>query len=168
MRELALVNSAFASHDWESILEGSVIACYFATETEPGTQALIEKLIRAGLSVYLPIISNDGSLLWGVATEDMANNAYGIAEPVNSVLPMPQFTSVIVPAIAAGKDGSRLGRGGGYYDRWLETLPSSADGGPLRIVLVFDDEVFQTVPVDAHDQRINVIVTPGEIYHVST
>ena len=166
-QELAQVNRALATHNWDTLLKGSVIACYCAMENEPGTDLLIEELKNLGLSVFLPIISNNGSLQWGLATTNMVTNEFGIAEPTNPIQPTPEFSSVIMPAMAVGRDGSRLGRGGGYYDRWLETLPTSAEHGPLRIAVVFDNEVLQTLPVEKHDQRIDVIVTPDHIVYIN-
>lgn len=70
---------------------------------------------------------------------------------------------MIIPALRAGRDGTRLGRGAGYYDRILEKTKSSKTGGPLRLVLVFDDELENSVPHESHDQKMDGIITPTKL-----
>jgi 5-formyltetrahydrofolate cyclo-ligase len=66
---------------------------------------------------------------------------------------------IISPALAADREGRRLGQGGGSYDRAL------ARRGPhaLVVVLLHDDELLPAgdVPVDAHDVPVDVAVTPS-------
>ena len=66
-----------------------------------------------------------------------------------------------------GRDGSRLGRGAGYYDRALANVPAHSTGGPIRICLVFDDEVDESVPSEPHDALIDLIVTPSQVIQIS-
>ena len=66
-----------------------------------------------------------------------------------------------------GLDGTRLGRGAGYYDRALAAVPGAIKGGPLRIAVAFDDEVDDSVPHDAWDQPVDVIVTPTRILRLA-
>ncbi len=63
---------------------------------------------------------------------------------------------VVVPSSAIDADGSRLGQGGGSYDRALGRVPA----GALVVGLVFDDELLATVPTESHDRRVDVAVTP--------
>ena len=64
---------------------------------------------------------------------------------------------MLVPAAAFGKDGSRLGRGGGFYDRYLAGF-TALTVGVCRDVFFFD-----SVPCEAHDRTVDVIVTEKEI-----
>ena len=57
---------------------------------------------------------------------------------------------VLVPALAADREGRRLGRGGGYYDR---TLSLTAAEVPLVVVLN-DDELVDELPAEPHDRRV--------------
>jgi 5-formyltetrahydrofolate cyclo-ligase len=57
---------------------------------------------------------------------------------------------VLVPALAADREGCRLGRGGGYYDR---TLPLTATEVPLVVVLN-DEELVDELPAEPHDRRV--------------
>jgi 5-formyltetrahydrofolate cyclo-ligase len=62
----------------------------------------------------------------------------------------------VCPGVAGSRAGDRLGRGGGSYDRALaRSAPTT-----LRCLLLYDDEVVDAVPTDAHDERVDVLVTP--------
>jgi 5,10-methenyltetrahydrofolate synthetase len=64
---------------------------------------------------------------------------------------------VICPAAAVDETGTRLGWGGGYYDRFLTDLPA---GIPV-FALVFDDDVVADLPREAHDVPVTGVVTPS-------
>jgi 5-formyltetrahydrofolate cyclo-ligase len=56
-----------------------------------------------------------------------------------------------------GRDGTRLGRGGGYYDRALAHARSDA----LLVAVLFDEELRDDVPAGPHDRRVTAVVTPA-------
>lgn len=66
----------------------------------------------------------------------------------------------IVPALGLGKDGTRLGKGKGYYDRYLATHQS------LKIGLCFQEQLFETLPTDKHDQKMDYVITELELIAV--
>jgi 5-formyltetrahydrofolate cyclo-ligase len=55
------------------------------------------------------------------------------------------------------RDGIRLGRGGGFYDRALTHVRPDA----VLVAVVFDDELVDELPAEPHDQRVTVVVTPS-------
>jgi len=154
-----------ASHDWENLISGLNVACYAAWGAEPGTDNLREKLIGLGKQVYLPVITSDTQMLWGLDRPPYSENKFGIPEPKVSDFELGTAAAIILPALCADLSGVRLGRGAGYFDRALENIPAHQLGGPIRIALLFDDEVLSTVPSDIHDQLIDLIVTPTKVIH---
>ncbi len=62
---------------------------------------------------------------------------------------------ILVPGLAFTRDGARLGRGGGYYDRLLANPACRAQ----RIAIAFDLQIIDHIPVEAHDQRVHQIIT---------
>lgn len=60
---------------------------------------------------------------------------------------------VLVPGLAFGGRGERLGRGRGYYDRYLENFTG------IKIGVCFDEQIRQQVPMDEHDQKMDYIVS---------
>jgi 5-formyltetrahydrofolate cyclo-ligase len=70
---------------------------------------------------------------------------------------------VVVPALAVdATTGLRMGYGAGYFDAALADVPQHAQGGPLRVSLCFDDEVFEGLPANDWDACVDVIVTPSQ------
>ena len=65
--------------------------------------------------------------------------------------------ALLVPALGLGSDGKRLGRGKGYYDRYLENYRG------LKIGIVLDEMVVEGIPTDAHDVDMDVVVTSKRV-----
>jgi 5-formyltetrahydrofolate cyclo-ligase len=61
---------------------------------------------------------------------------------------------ILVPGLAFGRNGSRLGRGAGFYDRFLSAHPNA-----LRAGVAFSDQVLDSLPEDPHDQRMDILLT---------
>jgi 5-formyltetrahydrofolate cyclo-ligase len=138
-----------------------VIAAFAPDETEPGHGRLPAAYTQLGARILLPVVPNDGrELRWAVDTGRLAPGRFGLLEPVGPRLgPTAIGTAdvVVVPALAVARDGARLGRGGGYYDRALRHVRADA----ALVAVVFDDELFDELPVEEHDQRVTAVVTPS-------
>lgn len=142
---------------------GTNIAAYNPLPSEPGPADLPARLAGAARAVFLPISLPDGVLAWAQAGSDNAPGALGIAEPRG-----PRFTSallrscglVVAPALAVDRQGMRLGKGAGYYDRALTGLDA-----PVAAV-VYDWEVVDAVPHDAFDQAVDAVITPQGFFRI--
>jgi 5-formyltetrahydrofolate cyclo-ligase len=165
--EISVAGSAIANHDWATLCPGKLVTCFVSMVTEPPTAQLRAKLSDLGKDVALPIMQPANLLVWGFDGTDLVKNSYGIHEPVAADINILSASAILIPALRVGRDGSRLGRGAGYYDRALANVPTHAAGGPIRICLVFDDEVDDSVPIEAHDAPIDVIVTPSQILRLN-
>ena len=62
---------------------------------------------------------------------------------------------ILVPGLAFTRDGARLGRGGGYYDRLLANIPARTH----RIGVCFAAQILATLPTEPHDQRVERVIT---------
>src|SRR4051812_27413629 len=138
-----------------------VIAAFAPDETEPGHGRLPAAYTQLGARILLPVVPADGrELRWAVDTGRLAPGRFGLLEPVGPRLgPTAIGTAdvVVVPALAVARDGARLGRGGGYYDRALRHVRADA----VLVALVFDDELLDELPIEAHDQPVSAVVTPS-------
>ncbi len=143
------------------VLAANRLACYASTAEEPGTQPLLVTLSGRACTVLLPVLRTDFDLDWAAYESGSLREArFGIDEPTGPPLgadAVLDVSVVILPGLAADDLGHRLGRGGGSYDRLLARLPASV----LRVVLLYDDEVLPALPVDAHDQPVDVVVAPA-------
>ena len=165
--EITAAGIALANHDWAALCPGQLVTCFVSMATEPPTDEVRTKLIALAKDVALPIMKPGNSLAWGFDGTDLVKNSYGIYEPAPTEIDIAQASAILIPALRVGRDGSRLGRGAGYYDRALANVPAHSSGGPIRICLVFDDEVDDSVPSESHDAPIDLIVTPSEVIQVN-
>jgi 5-formyltetrahydrofolate cyclo-ligase len=137
------------------------LAAYVPEETEPGHGRLPAVFTQLGARVLLPVVAQEGSeLAWAVDTGRLAPGRFGLLEPVGPRLgPTAIGTAdvVVVPALAVSRNGVRLGRGGGYYDRALSHARSDA----VVVAVVFDDELLDEVPAEPHDRRVDAVLTPS-------
>ncbi|GHT10845.1 hypothetical protein FACS1894170_03630 [Planctomycetales bacterium] len=93
---------------------------------------------------------------------ELAAGQYGILEPLPSIAdsPLRQVSTtdidvVFVPGLAFDRSGNRLGRGKGYYDRFLRQLKPEA----VKIGLAFECQIFDKIPTDSNDVQLDGIVT---------
>lgn len=147
----AALGRSLAAHLGDYLTEHSAgtawVAVFESLPTEPPTTALIEMLHASGHPVMAPVLLADNDLSW----KDAATGAdLGVTALANARL-------IVLPALAVDPAGHRLGQGGGSYDRAL--LRSSP--GSVRLAVVFDEEVLDAVPTDAHDQPVDAVLTPG-------
>jgi 5-formyltetrahydrofolate cyclo-ligase len=165
--EISAAGKSIANHDWAHLCQGQLVTCFVSMQTEPPTTLLRSKLLELGKDVALPIMKPGNQLAWGFDGTDLVKNSYGIFEPMPTEIDISVAGAILIPALRVGRDGSRLGRGAGYYDRALANVPTHQLGGPVRICLVFDDEVDDAVPSEPHDALIDIIVTPSQVLWVS-
>ncbi len=139
------------------------VALYVSMGEEPQTGSLIDWLMATGREVLLPILYADNDLGWGVApgAADLVPGRRGMSEPPVDLGPDAIATAdlVICPAVAVARDGIRLGRGGGSYDRALARV---RPGTPIWAA-VYDSEVVEALPADDHDQRVHAALTPSQL-----
>jgi 5-formyltetrahydrofolate cyclo-ligase len=96
--------------------------------------------------------------------ERMVPGPYDILEPRDgSPWPPGQIDLIVVPALAFSRRGARLGRGAGFYDRFLLRARDRACDGqralPLAVGLAFDEQVLDDLPMFDHDQPIDILVS---------
>ena len=87
----------------------------------------------------------------------------GIEEPAGPAVPLLPLRAMLVPALAVGVDGARLGKGGGYYDRVLSSLPR--ENRPAVAAIVRDQDVMASgsLPMEPHDRHVDALVTPTRV-----
>lgn len=148
-----------------AIQDATPIGVYQATATEPPTCELIRRLLAGGASVVVPVAVPSHPLLWVPAVRPDAGGGTTRRRPALAGRELRELrcSLVITPALAVGRDHSRLGQGGGYFDRLIASIRSTQSGGspaaaadPVTfLALVGPDEVLDTVPTDQLDQPVN-------------
>ena len=76
-------------------------------------------------------------------------------DPAARIVPPAEIDVILVPGLAFTGGGQRLGRGGGYYDRYLASLPAKT----LKIGVCFGFQIVGTLPTESHDQAVDAVAT---------
>lgn len=127
---------------------------------EPDVWPLLRQALAEGKRAALPRYSAGDDTYEACqvndAERDLRTNRYGLPEPVATCLSLDpkQLDLTLVPGVAFALNGSRLGRGKGYYDRLLEKIPGCKCG------VAFDWQLKVDIPMEGHDVRLNCILTP--------
>ena len=128
---------------------------------EPPTLPLLAALRARGVRVLLPLLRDDLDLEWADYDGDPARlvrGPRGVLHPPGPSLGLDGIAEaalVLAPALAVDAAGRRLGQGGGSYDRAL-----TRTSAPV-LAVVFDDELLESVPVQAHDRPVGGTLTPA-------
>lgn len=138
------------------IATAHTVMAYWSLPDEVFTHSLIDHLTAAGIRVVLPHVTGPTTMelhqYTGIAS--MTPGAFGIMEPTGSLFTdYAAVDTVIVPGIAFDRQGHRLGRGRGYYDRLLPLLPNATTIG-----LCFPFQLVEHVPTDCHDITMDEVV----------
>jgi 5-formyltetrahydrofolate cyclo-ligase len=130
---------------------------------EIDTRPVIDVLLARGVRVALPVVTRhaDGSPQLEqrlYAPGALGPGAFGVLEPLDTpFLPGHEVDVAIVPALAASRDGFRLGYGGGYYDSFLDGLDTTV------VCPVFDVCLVDALPREPHDERVDIVVTESRL-----
>ncbi|OYX04230.1 MAG: 5-formyltetrahydrofolate cyclo-ligase [Caulobacter vibrioides] len=148
--------------------KGKVAALYHGLGSEISPRILAEQMAEAGWTLALPaVVDRDGGKMifrrWDLARR-LGHDAIGLRAPTADQ-PMLIPDLVITPLLAFQRDGVRLGQGGGYYDRALEFLRARR---PIFVLgLAYSGQQAENLPHEAHDQRLDAIVTEKEYIAVN-
>ncbi len=164
-RGIAIATTAFT---WELLQQAETVAAYLSVGTEPGTGELLDALLEAKKRVLLPVLLADNDLDWSLYTgrANIMQAARGLTEPIGARLGVDAIRTadmVLVPGLAASPTGTRLGRGGGSYDRALARISART---PVAVVL-YDDEVGVAVPAEPHDKPVTHALTPTGVQRLA-
>lgn len=140
-----------------SKLGSKKVACYLSLPEEPDTELFVDWALENGIGLLMPRSNSDKSLTWVEFLGETSGGIFGFAEPVGAETTLSKADLILVPALAASEKGERLGKGLGFYDRAL-----SGQTTPV-VAVVFDDEIYPSLPVDEHDHSVDAVVSPSNI-----
>lgn len=143
-----------------------VVFAYYSLPDEVCTHQLVDDLLAEGKTVFLPKVVSEESMEWSVYTgpQDLQEGDLRIMEPagnhgdcffceqeakqLNGSVPV-----ILVPGMAFDAKGHRLGRGRGYYDRFLAAYPHI-----YKIGVCFDFQKVEEVPTDDFDIAVDEVI----------
>ena len=148
--------------DLSADLGATSVAIFLSTPSEPETREAIGALSARGVQVFAPVSHAGGVMEWTPVDANTPERPGpgGMPEPdigVGATSTLISVDVVICPAAAVDDTGTRLGWGGGYYDRFLADLSAET---PV-FALVFDNDVITGLPREAHDIPVTGVITPS-------
>lgn len=146
--------------------DAHVVMAYYALPDEVCTHQLLDELVAEGKTVLLPkVIDNETmELRCYTGRNSLREGAFHIMEPIGERFTDHQKIEVaLIPGMAFDAQGHRLGRGKGYYDRFLSSLTthrsqSLSKSSPLLIGVCFDFQKVQEVPSDVFDVSVDEVI----------
>ena len=142
--------------------KAELILAYMPARGELDVLPIIQNARENGKRVAFPLCVDNGGLRLLVpnAPDAFSIGTYGIAEPDtarSTEVFANQLDLIIVPAVAFAEDCLRLGQGGGYYDRLLESTNAFTVG------VGYDFQLLKNLPVESHDRTLNCVALPSRL-----
>lgn len=136
------------------------IGCYLSFGSEPATDSFMDLAKAEGIKIACPRIDSNGQMIMAALESETTSSSLGFREPTGELVEPKDLDLIIVPALAIDYEGHRLGRGAGYFDRYLENFEGPTLG------LVYDTEFLPKVPSEAHDAPVGQVVTQSRIIDI--
>ena len=131
-----------------------VVMAYWSFDHELPSHDFVMDADKLKLIILPRVKDKDIEPVFYKGTSHMFANKYGIMEPVGPKYPLlDKIELVIVPGLAFDVDGHRLGRGLGFYDRFLSILPNT-----YTIGVAFEEQVFEWIPFDENDVTVDELI----------
>ena len=133
-----------------------VVALYCALPDEPPTERVIARWLKLGKRVVVPRVEGDEMRFFRYDPATQVVGSFSIEEPGDgAVLCSPsEIDLMVVPGVAFTATGDRMGRGRGYYDKYL----SQSDFRAYTIGVGYAHQLVDSLPVEEHDRRLDKIV----------
>lgn len=150
------------------IINSKTLFVYVSFRSEVSTFKLIERLIANGITVTVPITRIKEKRLDAIKieniTSDLEPGYCDIPEPTKTlcktnIIDPSEINAILLPGSVFDKRGGRFGYGGGYYDRFVSNIPTA-----IRIGLAFDLQVVEQIPLQAHDEILDYVMTESHHY----
>ena len=143
--------------EWQ---QAKTVLLFLSMPDEVDTLPIVADALAAGKTVAVPKVDTRrkvmGARVLRDLERDLAPGVYGILEPVAAEVVEPAAIDfILVPARGFDRRGNRLGRGGGYYDRYMSDPGFRA----LRCGIAFAAQLLDALPHDPHDLPVHLLVT---------
>lgn len=154
----AILANLISTRIWE---ESESIFIYIDFKTEVKTEEIVERALVSSKNVYIPYINGKEMTFHKIeGLQGLIVNRFGIKEP-DPTLPVgaPDSKSImILPGVGFTKKGERLGRGGGFYDRYL-----SKHMNGVKVAIAYREQIVDNLETDPWDQKADILITDLEI-----
>lgn len=137
-----------------SLSGARVVALFSPLPDEPMISPLIARLSKI-CSVVLPRVEGEVMNFYPYACDGMERGSFGIMEPQGGMAVKPRdIDLIVVPGVAFTKDGIRMGRGKGYYDKYMSQEGFRAH----KIGVCYAEQVLGVLPAEPHDVMVDSLI----------
>lgn len=136
--------------------EAKTVMLYYSLPDEVDTHTLVDSLLMSRKTILLPRVTGEETMELRRYTgpSDLAIGAYNIMEPTGEVFAdYVDIDLAVIPGVAFDSDGNRMGRGKGYYDRFLPLVPQA-----YKIGICFPFQKVESIPTDEYDVRMDEVI----------
>lgn len=174
--QLTVAERACLSHaiseqiaNMEAYRTANTVLAYMNFGAEFSTEEWVQQALREGKRVLLPKVNRATNELdiYQVSDlqHDLAPGLWNIREPLvdrcAKITALNDVDFILLPGIAFGRDGARLGYGGGFYDKLLARI-KGAGCHPALVAGAFAIQLVEDLPQEATDHKVDWVVTENE------
>jgi 5-formyltetrahydrofolate cyclo-ligase len=148
----------------------AAIVLYSPIHNEVATDLVAADALASGKELFFPSLRRDRETITVARVHDLSElvaGAFGIREPATEgATAEPDDLAVaiiVVPGLAFGPEGQRLGRGGGHYDRFLAASPREA----ITVGLAYSFQLLDRIPQESFDRRLQYVITESALIRVA-
>jgi 5-formyltetrahydrofolate cyclo-ligase len=151
----------------QAFVEAKTIAAYASFATEFDTGAFLKQVLARNKRLVLPRVDPDSKRIQFHFVTDLDRSLipgpWGIREPDPTqcrIADTGDIDFMLVPGVAFTPDCARLGYGGGFYDAAIDEARTDA----AKVAAAFAVQLVEDLPVEPHDQRVDLVVTEDASY----
>lgn len=138
--------------------KAGTIFAFISMKDEIDTEEILREILNSGKKLAVPRIDGENLVFHLIEsiTEGLVPDCYGIPEPEASApVAKPAGNDImLIPGLAFDNGRNRLGRGKGFYDRYLASIPEAIS----RIGICYDFQMVEAVPTEPHDRPLDMII----------
>lgn len=153
---------------YSDFVKAETIMLYASFRSEVNTFPIIERTLKEGKTVVLPVVNalQRRLELYRInSLDDLSPGYMGIMEPKPEravAIEESSLDFILLPGVAFDERGGRIGYGGGYYDRLVKNLT----GNTRLVSLAYEEQIVEHVPLEQHDQRVHAVITDRRVIEV--
>ncbi len=156
----------------EAYHAAKTVMCYMNFGAEFAAEIFVKQALNDGKQILLPKVNRDNKQLdlyrINDLAQDVAPGTWEIREPISErcekVTDLTSVDFILLPGVAFGLDGSRLGYGGGYYDKLLASMPHQ----PSLVAAAYALQVAENIPQENTDRKVEWLITEQKTIHCVT